>query len=297
MLYGMIDIGSSSIRVAVYRITGDDAVQVMKRKNRTGLASHVIDGVMQESGISLASVILTEYRRLLAGLGVDKSIAFATAALRNAQNSREAVSEIEARSGVKIRILTGEEEACLGFIGALRGSGGSGILIDIGGGSTEILRFENGAQTEKTSLPIGALMMTAHHVESLFPTEKEAEAIRMEAKKAASSLSLSAAGTAIGIGGTFKSAYALYKDFYGEDSDVMDSGRLKGIIGRFVRDGVPDEEDAAKMMEAAPDRIETVIPGLIVALSVMERLGVKEIASRDQGVREGILYEEVLKSR
>ena len=92
MLQAMIDIGSNTIRMAVYEINGNHTMQVMKRKHTVGLSAYVMDGVMQEEGIRRAAEVVSEYRDFLAGIGVENVVAFTTAALRNAKNSAESVT-------------------------------------------------------------------------------------------------------------------------------------------------------------------------------------------------------------
>ena len=142
MLQAMIDIGSNTIRMAVYEIKDGHAAQVMKRKHTVGLSAYVRNGVMQEEGIRRAAEVVSEYRDFLAGMGVKNTIAFTTAALRNAKNSAEAVAALEARTGLSIRVISGEEEAAFDFAGAIHDlAADDGVIIDIGGGSTEIILY------------------------------------------------------------------------------------------------------------------------------------------------------------
>ena len=135
MLQAMIDIGSNTIRMAVYEIKDGHAVQVMKRKHAIGLSAFVRDGVMLEEGIRRAAETVEEYRDFLAGIGIENVVAFTTAALRNAKNSAEAVSAIEEKTGVPIRVISGEEEAAFDFAGAIHDlSTDDGVILDIGGG-------------------------------------------------------------------------------------------------------------------------------------------------------------------
>ena len=100
MLHGIIDIGSNTIRMAVYLIEGGHFEQLMKRKHTVGLASYVEDGVMQPEGIERAVETLLEYKDFLHCFNITKVAAFTTAALRNAKNSAAAVGEIERRTGI-----------------------------------------------------------------------------------------------------------------------------------------------------------------------------------------------------
>ena len=144
MLYAMIDVGSNTIRMAIYEIEGDRVEMQMKKKNSVGLASYVKDGFMQRKGIDKVIEIIDEYKNFLHELGINRVTAFTTAALRNAINGHDSVKEISFRTGITIHLMSGDEEATFDFIGATHNLvDDSGLLIDIGGGSTEIVYFQD----------------------------------------------------------------------------------------------------------------------------------------------------------
>ena len=160
MLYGMIDIGSNTVRMAIYRIEGTHVEMLMKKKHTVGLAAYLKDGVMQKQGIDKAVEILKEFRAFLLSFNITHVVAFTTAALRNAKNSAAAVGEIERRTGLPIRVISGDEEATYDFIGATHDlSEDAGLLIDIGGASTEIVSYSSDKIEQKISLPIGLLIL------------------------------------------------------------------------------------------------------------------------------------------
>ena len=101
MLYGMIDIGSNTVRMAIYRIEGTHVEMLMKKKHTVGLAAYLKDGVMQKQGIDKAVEILKEFRAFLLSFNITHVVAFTTAALRNAKNSAAAVGEIEGARGCR----------------------------------------------------------------------------------------------------------------------------------------------------------------------------------------------------
>ncbi len=302
MLQAMIDVGSNTMRMAIYEIRDHHAKQVMKRKHTVGLSAYVKDGFMQEEGIRRASEVITEYRDFLAGMGIHEVVAFTTAALRNAKNSREAVAAIEARTGISIRVITGEEEASFDFAGAIHDlEKDDGLIFDIGGGSTEVVLYRNRSVVRKWSLPFGSLSMKVAYVKGLMPTPAEAETIRKEAVKAVKAVCgedpLPAEGmTACGIGGTFKGTWALYQQMYPStpENARMETKRFGEMIRRYVSDSPPQEEDAVRLMLATPDRIHTLLPGLILADVLTEVMDCREVAYSDSGVREGYLYSEIL---
>lgn len=302
MLYGVIDIGSSTVRMAVYDISpAGGAEMLLKKKHVVGLAGYVEGGRMTQAGIDKAVEILQEFRAFLACFHIDHVCAFTTAALRNASNSREAVAEIERRTGLAIRVITGDEEATFDFIGATHGlAGESGLLVDIGGGSTELVSFAAGRIERKVSLPLGATALAARFSAEVLPSRAECAAMRAEAQEVlagASSFARIQAPVLCGIGGTFKSGLALYRAVYGKsagDDLTMEAARLPELIERFVRDRALPQEDVVLLMRAVPDRLPTILPGLVVADVIAKRFGAQRITYSDSGVREGFIYSEII---
>lgn len=302
MLYGVIDIGSSTVRMAVYDISpAGGAEMLLKKKHVVGLAGYVEGGRMTQAGIDKAVEILQEFRAFLACFHIDHVCAFTTAALRNASNSREAVAEIERRTGLAIRVITGDEEATFDFIGATHGlAGESGLLVDIGGGSTELVSFAAGRIERKVSLPLGATALAARFSAEVLPSRAECAAMRAEAQEVlagASSFARIQAPVLCGIGGTFKSGLALYRAVYGKsagDDLTMEAARLLELIERFVRDRALPQEDVVLLMRAVPDRLPTILPGLVVADVIAKRFGAQRITYSDSGVREGFIYSEII---
>lgn len=302
MLYGVIDIGSSTVRMAVYDISpAGGAEMLLKKKHVVGLAGYVEGGRMTQAGIDKAVEILQEFRAFLACFHIDHVCAFTTAALRNASNSREAVAEIERRTGLAIRVITGDEEATFDFIGATHGlAGESGLLVDIGGGSTELVAFAAGRIERKVSLPLGATALAARFSAEVLPSRAECAAMRAEAQEVlagASSFARIQAPVLCGIGGTFKSGFALYRAVYGKsagDDLTMEAARLPELIERFVRDRALPQEDVVLLMRAVPDRLPTILPGLVVADVIAKRFGAQRITYSDSGVREGFIYSEII---
>ena len=302
MLYGVIDIGSSTVRMAVYDISpAGGAEMLLKKKHIVGLAGYVEGGRMTQAGIDKVVEILQEFRAFLACFHIDHVCAFTTAALRNASNSREAVAEIERRTGLSIRVISGDEEATFDFIGATHGlAGESGLLVDIGGGSTELVAFAAGRIERKVSLPLGATALAARFSAEVLPSRAECAAMRAEAQEVlagASSFARIQAPVLCGIGGTFKSGLALYCAVYGEsagDDLTMEAARLPELIERFVRDRALPQEDVVLLMRAVPDRLPTILPGLVVADVIAKRFGAQRITYSDSGVREGFIYSEII---
>ena len=285
MLYAMIDVGSNTIRMAIYEIDGDRVEMLMKRKHTVGLASYVKDGYMQRSGIDKVVEIIQEYRNFLDDLGITRVTAFTTAALRNAINGRDAVREIAYRTRTSITIMSGDDEATYDFIGATHNlDEEKGLLIDIGGGSTEIVYFNFREIQVKVSLPIGSLNFHTRYTGNahILPSKAEFRDISH--------------AQICGIGGTFKGAMALYNSMYGlpRRNMRMEVRRLRDILKRFQRDHELIVPDKVLLMRTVPERMHTFMPGLIIADVLAKRFGSNDIIYSDSGVREGYIYSKIL---
>jgi len=155
MLHAIIDIGSNTIRMAVYQIEGRQFTLLMKRKHTVGLAGYLESGRLVRAGLEKTVKILHGFMDFINTFRIPHVHAFATAALRSAVNSRAAVGEIARRTGVQVRIISGDEEAMYDFIGATQNiAHADGIMIDIGGGTTEIGVISLGGIVHANSLRV-----------------------------------------------------------------------------------------------------------------------------------------------
>lgn len=301
MLHGIIDIGSNTIRMAIYNIIGTSIEQLYKTKNTVGLAGYVEDGVMSQAGIDVAVGVLRGYVDFLNSFRIERVAAFTTAALRNATNSRAAVAAIEERTGLSIRVITGDEEATFDFVGATHSiPADDGLILDIGGGSTEIVAYESREIREKISLPIGSLALRKKYVHGILPAPEEILGMWGEVKATLAALpdfarfSEVRAADVVGIGGTFKGGIALYNALFNQpkSNSRLETRRIKTIVSTFAG-GELTEELAIMLMRTVPDRIYTVIPGLVIADCLAGRFGTQVITYSDSGVREGYIYSEI----
>lgn len=302
MLYAMIDIGSNTIRMAIYQIEGDRIDLVMKQKHNVSLASYIHDEYLERAGIEKTVEILCEYRDFLVAFGIMRRTAFTAAALRNIRNSIPAVGEIEYRTGMSIKVLSGDEEATYDFIGATHNlDDENGLLIDIGGGSTEIIYFKQREIKVKVSLPIGSRGFHVRYTgkRNIFPSKKECDDMRAEAETTIGAIrefqAVSHAQIA-GIGGTFKGAVALYNSMYGlpARNKRIEIRRIPDMLWRFQREHELTQQDAILLMKTVPERLRTFMPGLIIADALATRFGSSDIIFSDSGVREGYIYSEII---
>ena len=301
MIQAIIDIGSNTVRMAIYDIEGRQVEMIMKKKNMVGLASYLKNGVMEQQGIDKVCEVLDEYRAFLQSFRITAVVAFTTAALRNASNSCEAVAEIVRRTQIPVRVITGDEEATFDFIGATHDvSDPEGLLIDIGGASTEIVYYKQHQILRKVSLLVGSLALKTKYVQDILPNGSEIAAMQNEVGsmlKTVWELKGIRHASICGIGGTFKGACALYNLLFKKRREnlVMQARRFSPMIDLYRRDREMSAEDTIRLMKAVPERLHTIIPGLVIADVLAKHFQSDKIIYSDSGVREGYIYDQLLK--
>lgn len=299
MLHAIIDVGSNTVRMAIYRIEGGTFDLLLKRKHTVGLAAYLEHGCLVREGIEKTVKILRGFRSYIETFDIRSVHAFATAALRSATNSRAACEEIARRTGVRIRIISGDEEAAYDFVGAV----GSipypdGIMMDIGGGSTEIVSYARRRMQARYSLPLGSLALRRAHVKDLLPTREEcAEMERAVREVLAGAPEVCALRSShiLGIGGVLNSASRLHELLHRDaEPRLLRVDALPALIEMFSTALPLDEERAVLLLRAAPDRLHNIVPGMIIARVLAETFAAADIFYSDSGVREGYIRKEII---
>lgn len=298
MLHGVIDIGSNTIRLSVYQVADGKITRLLHKKESVGLASYIKDGVMSARGIDKACAVLREYKEILENFSITELHVFGTASLRNIYNTVEAVEEIRCRTGLRVDVISGRKEAIFDFVGATRSVGLSdGLLIDVGGGSSELVVYREKKIVEVCSIPIGALNLYTEYVKGLFPTDKEKKTIR---KRVVTELARypSILGTypvICGVGGTVRALLSLTNEYMGREETCreMTVRELKQAVKRL--DG-SDKERLDIIMETAPDRVRTMITGIVLWETLLKVFGAETVLVSSSGVREGYLYCKVVEA-
>lgn len=156
----VIDIGSGSARAVVMRVNAGGAVEIAAQQRvNLNLMSHLDPaGALDAAGVSGALAALEDFALVARAYGVRSIQAVATAALRESGNAAVVTAAARRRFGIPLRIIDGADEAAYCFLGAIHGlPAADGLLADIGGGSTELVRFADRALHSVVSLPIGSL--------------------------------------------------------------------------------------------------------------------------------------------
>ncbi len=142
MQYALIDMGSNSIRLTVYDLDKTSFKILFKKKIMAGLAAFVKDGILTQDGIDCACNCLQVFQHTLERLHIENLAVFATASLRNVENTDQALEQIQQATGICVEVLSGEMEAECGYYGAITDvQVDDGLFVDIGGASAELALF------------------------------------------------------------------------------------------------------------------------------------------------------------
>ena len=303
--YAIVDIGANSIRMNIYDIdtqTGEFSVCASAR-SMLGLAAYAKNGTLSNDGAGKLFAVLREFLARANSIPCDLFSAFATASLRGLSNSKKIVRDIKTKLGIDIEIISGEAEAGYDHA-AIRyrfPEVPRGILIDMGGGSTEIVRFEGDSIVSAVSLPIGCVMLgrnfTACTKKDPFPSETEMEKIRAYVQTIlfAHPSFRGLGGTAFLIGGTARAAakLSLSEKETLFDGYAFTAETLQKTADTAFRD---IRLEGKWLRETVPDRITSIIPGLVAYLEIRGYMALDDFIISGAGVREGYLIDFIRKN-
>ncbi len=296
----IVDLGSNTVRLSVYRLEDAGSFQLMfSEKEMAGLANYISQGILSEEGIERACQVLTGFSGLLQQLGIQEMHVFATASVRNIRNTEEVVEAIQDRTGVVVEVLSGDEEAELGYYGALQDLDlHSGAMFDIGGGSTELVQVEDGRILRAQSLPLGSLTLFNQQVSKIWPKDKELKAICQAVEQALDRAELppSRPQRVCGVGGTARAVLKIAGACLDRPADerCLTPKQLHKLVGILSK---RDVRARKLILNACPDRLHTILPGIVLMEAVCERLQAQELYISRYGVREGYLCRQLLEKR
>ena len=300
MKYAVIDLGSNTIRLVVYEETNAEFHALFTQKFTAGLAAYLQDGMMTPEGIRLICTTLQRCKMLLKEFTPCTTLAFSTAPLRNIRNTQEAIDQIYAETGYSVDVLTGLEEAYLDYYGVQRELPvESGLLFDIGGGSTEILTFAHDGTGVIESVPIGSLNLSKKHIAKLFPDKKERDAIRLQVQKSLKRHKLNHLPpyeTLCGIGGTARTVLQLLQAM----KVILPAQRtFTAEQFRKLKKFLWKKDSAAMelLTQYCPDRLHTIFSGILILETLILQSRCTTVYVCKYGVREVYLRRYLMQQK
>jgi exopolyphosphatase / guanosine-5'-triphosphate,3'-diphosphate pyrophosphatase len=302
----VLDLGSNSFRMVVFAVHGaswerEDELSCAVRIGE-GLAS---TGRLGEAAIGRALHALDSFTELCSrhDLGGHSIDAVATSAIRDADNGEEFLERVRLRTGLEVRILSREQEARYGYLAAVNSTTLSdGCVLDLGGGSLQLVRVAGRLARESGSWRLGAVRMTERFLAADGPAKRgqlKALAAHVSRKLERAPWLVAAGPRLVGLGGTIRNLAAAAELAAGLPSDevqgfVIEQATLDELVGRLAalpaaeRGGVPGIK---------PARADIVLAGAVVIQTVMSHGGFSTLEVTGAGLREGIFFERQLVSR
>jgi len=229
--------------------------------------------------------------------GAQGVVISATSAARDASNGPAFLAQARERVGLPLEILTGDEEARLSFASAFADFGGAGPLamVDIGGGSTEVVLGDaHGDLSFRRSFDVGAVRLTERHLHDDPPSSSELGAVRAGIRKALKELPSAPPGAAlVGIAGTVTTLYAVHAGLATWDPEkvhgaMLSRAEVEATVTRLAalpvarRRTVPGRQ---------PKRADVIVAGGLILEGVLKTLGLDRLRVSDRGLRWGLLQD------
>ncbi|HAT1424986.1 TPA: hypothetical protein ACGIYY_001681 [Corynebacterium striatum] len=300
MRLGVLDVGSNTVHlVAVDAATGGRPSPMSDWKTPLRLVEQLDkDGNIHEKGLKKLISAVGEANELGRKLGCDEFMAFATSAVRSAPNSENVLDAVEKETGVRLEILSGEEEACLTFLAVRRWYGWSAGRItnlDIGGGSLELSTGADEHPDLAFSLDLGAGRLTHNRFDTDPPEKAKVNMLRdyidAELVSATSQMrAMGEAGLAVGTSKTFRTLARLTGAAPSSAGPyvkrTLTAPGLRQLISFISRMTAADRAD---LEGVSSNRSHQIVAGALVAEASMRALGIEKLEICPWALREGVI--------
>jgi exopolyphosphatase/guanosine-5'-triphosphate,3'-diphosphate pyrophosphatase len=285
----VIDVGSNSVRLVIYRLDGRAIWTVYNEKALAGLGRDLPStGRLSPDGVEVAITAIRRFRALLDGWRAEDVTAAATAAVREAADGPAFLKRIREETGLSVRVLTGDEEARYGAMGVIAGQpDAKGVVGDLGGSSLELIRLDGALPSGGVSLPLGPFALGA-------PRQLDSERTRRLIESALTPHAEHYAARHFhAVGGAWRNLALFQMELADYPLHVAHQYELSRADALSVSRLVARQSRASleRMQGLSKKRIETLPYAAVVLEAVIEALGVERITISAFGVREGLLLE------
>jgi len=277
-----VDLGTNSTRLLIADIDDSRVNEVARRLEITRLGEGV-DGRRRLLPLPIARVrnCLADYRRELETLGAERTLAIATSAVRDAENGEAFLGEIEWSYGFATRLLSGHDEALLTFRGVTAGRSieEGTLIVDVGGGSTELVLGGPDGVSFHTSLDLGCVRLTERFGDDL-------DACAAHVRSALPDLE---PRSAIGVAGTVTSLAALDLGLVEYDPDRVHGHVLSrtAVEGQLERLAALPLEERRRVPGLEPERAPVIVAGAVIVREVLARYELDELEASEHDILHG----------
>jgi exopolyphosphatase / guanosine-5'-triphosphate,3'-diphosphate pyrophosphatase len=297
-----LDIGTNTVLMLVVESDVDGGLKRIADLARITRLGRGVDsnGALDPASAALTLDTIAEFVDKARTLGAEKILGAATAALRDARDGANFIARVKARTGVDLEIISGETEAELSYLATKKGldlgPADKILIVDIGGGSTELIRAEPGRKLEAVSLQIGSVRLTERIVHHDPPHASEAADLRVAIDQALQGLGWDfRPDTLVGIAGTVTTLLAVLLALTTYDSARVHGYRmsLDDVLTILCRLGAMPLEERKKLPGMEPGRADVIFAGAAILERILAHFGLAEVIVSDQGVRWGLIWREL----
>jgi len=302
-----IDIGTNTFRLLiaeVRRVPGNNynIKEIFSERIVTRLGEGIAEtGLLKKTAISRGISALRKFRSIISRHHVYRTCAAATSALRDAKNKKTFLKKVEKNTGFKIEIISGKDEAEKTSSGMLTGinPAGTALMIDIGGGSTELIFIKNKKPLLVKSLNLGVVYLAEKYMTNDPPLKEDLSRMSGEIFRKIKPLIksftklFSGKTVLIGTAGTVTTLAAITKRLTRFEQNKIHNSKitLEKIRRIFYDISTVSAKERIRYHPFDPTRLDIIVPGTLIVIKLMESLGFKEIIVSNYGLREGIIID------
>jgi exopolyphosphatase/guanosine-5'-triphosphate,3'-diphosphate pyrophosphatase len=290
----VIDIGSNSTRLLVADVADGRVTPIERRSTVTRLGRGVdLSGRLAAEAIEAACAAIDPYVATLQELGAERVDAIATSAVRDAENGSAFIAELRERFALSARVLDGDEEARLTYMGATSEYSPAvpTLVLDIGGGSTEMVVGEGREAAWHRSLQAGVVRHTERHLVSDPPRPVELEALAADVRGVIEAATVEAptAEAGIAVAGTPTSLAAIELELDPYDpkrvhGHVLELRSIQRMLSRLAATPLPQRREIRGLHA---DRAPTIVAGVVILVEAMRAFGLERITVSEHDILYG----------
>lgn len=296
MRLGVLDVGSNTIHLQVMDAhPGARPTPATNYKVELRLTEYLdSSGAISAEGVSLLNDAIRDAVAHAQANSTDEILAFATSALREAQNGSEIIAGINKNNDLDLQVLSGNDEASMTFLAVRRWLGWSAgklLVLDIGGGSLEIASGVDENPEATLSLPLGAARLTREFLNNDPYNSKGIKSLEKHVddtlkNSIPASLKSHDANHFVATSKTFRTLARICAYWFGDNAKVLEKSSLENAL---IRLSTMTNKSRAELPGVSASRAQQIVAGAVVGLATMERLGVDEVEICPWALREGIV--------
>ncbi len=309
MRVAVVDIGTNSTRLLVADVAPDAGLTELARRTRVTRLGQDVDrtGVLADEAMARVHATLADYRTVIDEHGAPRTVAVLTSAVRDAANGAAFLERVRGEHGLDARVIPGDEEARLTFLGATSerppDDATPTVVIDVGGGSTELVVGAGGAVSFHVSTQAGVVRHTERHLGSDPPTAAELAALAADVRsifeKAVPRETRRTARAAIAVAGTATSLGAIDLNLGCSAMDavhghVVSLQTCQSILERLAALPEPRRREVRGLH---PDRAPTIIAGVVMIIEALKAFDLDATEVSDHDILRGAVLEVVHRAR